>query len=76
MDWLMKHVKVIVWFGLGFVVGFLVAGFAAANGALKLTLSLEPSKLNQPELLNDIPPVIDPLYPCPLKSNHVLPLPG
>ena len=34
MDWLMKHVKEIVWFGLGFVVGSLVAGFAAANGAL------------------------------------------
>ena len=34
MDWLMKHVKEIVWFGLGFLVGFLVAVFAAANGAL------------------------------------------
>ena len=34
MEWLMGHIKEIVFFGLGFVVGFLVAGFAAANGAL------------------------------------------
>ena len=33
MDWLKAHVKEIVWFGLGWVIGFLVAGFAAANGA-------------------------------------------
>ena len=34
MDWLKAHVKEIVWFGLCWVIGFLVAGFAAANGAL------------------------------------------
>lgn len=34
MKWLMGHIKEIVFFGLGFVVGFLVAGFAAANGVL------------------------------------------
>ena len=34
MDWLMSHVKEIVWFGLGLVVGFLVAGWASSAGVL------------------------------------------
>tara|TARA_B100000519_G_C13948669_1_gene299652 strand:- start:449 stop:562 length:114 start_codon:yes stop_codon:yes gene_type:complete len=34
MDWLMKHTKEIVWFGLGWIIGFIVAGIASANGWL------------------------------------------
>jgi len=34
MNWIMNHIKEIVLVGLGFIVGFIVAGIAAANGAL------------------------------------------
>ena len=34
MKWLNAHIKEIVWFGLGLVVGFLVAGWASSAGVL------------------------------------------
>ena len=34
MDWLKTHLKEIVWFGLGWIVGFLMTGFMSANGML------------------------------------------
>ena len=34
MDWLMKHTTKIVWVGLGWLCGFIMAGIAASNGWL------------------------------------------
>ena len=34
MDWIKELLKEIVWFGLGWIVGFIVAGIASANGWL------------------------------------------
>ena len=34
MKWLNAHIKEIVWFVLGWVVGFLVAGWASSAGVL------------------------------------------
>ena len=32
MDWIKEHLKEIVWFGLGWIVGFIVAGIALVTG--------------------------------------------
>ena len=34
MDWIKEHLKEIVWFGLVWIVGFIVAGIDSANGWL------------------------------------------
>jgi hypothetical protein len=34
MDWIKKHLEMIVGMGIGFVIGFMVAGWASSAGVL------------------------------------------